>query len=135
MYPKDINKKTNNSDLGKNTLDMLSFMELNNLQEDFRKEISYNDIRKKYNLKSYVNLNKDLLYITQDLKDEMLLESLGWNREDVEKLLSHHNYYHYGYVFWDKNRELVSVEDLLDFLEYNQHDFDKELELFVKKEK
>ena len=131
MYPKSINSKT---DRDKNTLENLSFKELQNLQEDFRNEVSYNDIREKYNLKSYVNLNKDLLYITQELKDDMLLDSLGWQREDVNMILNHHNFYAHGLVFWDKSRELISVEDLLDYIEYNQTNFENELN-YVKKEK
>ena len=55
------------------TLEDLSFEELEELQSDFIYGTSYNEIRKIHNLKPYLNLDSNLLKVTQDLRDDMLL--------------------------------------------------------------
>lgn len=120
---------------GKNTLESLSYEELDDLQEDFRNEMSYNDIRGKYNLKPYIQLDRNLLKVTQDLKDEILIEDYEWEREKVYYLISRVNSTRQGLVFWDKARDLESVEDLVDYMEYINIDFDTLFEWEIEKEK
>lgn len=108
-------------------LNDLSFEELGELQFDFMEGATYNQIRKTYNLKPYLCLDKRILKVTQDLRDEMLLDSFGWARIDAEKIIDYYNSYSYGIVFWDLERDLESVEDLLEFLNYNDLCFEEEL--------
>lgn len=113
---------------GNRALDDLDYDELESLQEDYKAGMRYNDIRVKYNLKPYLSLNSNLLKVTQKLKDDMLLEEFEWKREDAEEVIADLNLYRNGLVFWDKERDLENLEDLADFLEYTQWDFEEILD-------
>lgn len=127
LIEREDNLQRRNAEAEKRTLEDLDLEELENIQIDFKNEIPYEEIREKYNLKYSVVLDRKLLRITQDLKDIILLDAFEWNREDVEELLAYYNSYRYGLVFWNEERDLESVEDLIDFLDYNDACFEDEL--------
>lgn len=126
------NLQRSNVEAEKRTLEDLDLGELENIQIDFKDEIPYEELRKKYNLRYSVALDRKLLRITQDLKDNIFLDTFEWNREDVEELLAYYNSYRYGLVFWNEERDLESVEDLIDFLDYNDACFKDELKRIRK---
>ena len=98
-------------------------MELHDIQQDYKNRVPYNEIRKKYKLKPYVQINKNLIQETQLLIDEFVMNGMRWNRIDVDDVLAYVNYYHYGIIFWDKEKDIESVEELFHFIDDNGWDF------------
>lgn len=134
MSPNEVIATKSETSSKRNTLYELSYAELGELREDFKNGMRYNEIRQKYNLNPWAELESNLLCVIQDLRDEKIMQSMEWNIQDVCKVLDYLNGCACGLVFWDKKRDIRNVEDLVDYIEYNDADFEMYLEWANKKE-